>query len=227
MKILIIGCGSGLGRVLPAELTAKGHEVILGFHHLEKHRAWVETEAYEAYQMDVTRRQELESAANQIASKHEALDVVISVAGILSDEDRVIRLKDQVIELLRENLEVNAISILSIYQCFEGLVREGGQFLFMTSEAGSFAADGDTFPMYSISKTAANRVVQILRFNNQRHDVFAVHPGRMNTEMGRDTYNIEPEDTARGLADFVEGKYNLDNQSTWFVDYLGGKMDLE
>lgn len=217
MKVLIIGCGRGLGQVLPDILRAEGHEVLLGFHHLDKYRDWVETETYEAYQMDVTSREELLAAADEIIKKHDEIDIIISVAGILSEEDRSLPLKDQDSDLLRQNFEVNALSILSIYQIFESVVREGGQFLFMTSEAGAFAADGDTYPLYSISKTAANRIVQILKFKNTRHAVFAVHPGRMNTEMGRDTYNIEPEETARGLCAFIEGKYNLDNQSSWFV----------
>lgn len=60
--------------------------------------------------------------------------------------------------------------------------------IFITSEAGSMANSGVDFPAYSISKTAANKIVYILRATvGEKYKIYAMHPGRMNTDMGRAT----------------------------------------
>ena len=71
------------------------------------------------------------------------------------------------------------------------------------------------FPSYGISKTAANKIVQILRETVKDVEILAVHPGRMNTEMGRTTAEIEPEEAAEGIYRIVAGETRL-REGLWF-----------
>jgi len=57
--------------------------------------------------------------------------------------------------------------------------------------------------------------------------VYAVHPGRMNTVMGKDTAQIEPKESAAGILAIMMGKVQpkLSN-GVWFIDYRGEPMTL-
>ncbi len=57
-------------------------------------------------------------------------------------------------------------------------------------------------------------------------EVLAVHPGRMNTDMGRTTAQIEPEAAAEGFCDLIEGKIKVNDKDQWFIDYLGKPLPL-
>lgn len=41
-------------------------------------------------------------------------------------------------------------------------------------------------------------------------NVYAVHPGRMNTDMGRTTAQIEPEEAAIGFCNILEGTTHIE-----------------
>ena len=53
----------------------------------------------------------------------------------------------------------------------------------------------------------------------------AVHPGRMNTDMGRTTAQIEPEEAAIGFCNILEGTTHIEKDQ-WFIDYRGNAMPL-
>ena len=56
-------------------------------------------------------------------------------------------------------------------------------------------------------------------------NVYAVHPGRMNTDMGRTTAQIEPEEAAIGFCNILEGTTHIEKDQ-WFIDYRGNAMPL-
>lgn len=96
----------------------------------------------------------------------------------------------------------------------------------ITSEGGSFANEGSLFPAYGVSKTTANKIIQTLRVTvGESINVYAVHPGRMNTDMGRTTAQIEPEEAAIGFCNILEGTTHIEKDQ-WFIDYRGNAMPL-
>ena len=52
-----------------------------------------------------------------------------------------------------------------------------------------------------------------------------MHPGRMNTVMGRTTAQIEPEESAEGICKILE-KETVIREGEWFIDYKGEPMPL-
>ena len=105
-------------------------------------------------------------------------------------------------------------------------LEKGGIYIAQTSEGGCFCGGGAVFPAYGITKTAANKTVRTLRSTVDDVNIIAMHPGRMNTDMGRTTAQIEPEEAAAGICEILEGKRTL-RDDEWFVDYLGRKMPLQ
>ncbi len=224
MNIVVIGAGRGLGAVLVQELRKRGHTVEAGYHRLPE----TADNSLSEYLMDVMDEKSLIDAADAIRQSAGKVDAVVDVAGILLDSDRTCTLMDEPEEDLMRQLDVNAIGIVRAFRAFYPVLSGGGRFLAVTSEGGSFSLAGSLFPGYSVSKTAANKYVQVLRETIRKEDVdiFAIHPGRMNTGMGRTTAQIEPEEAAAGISDILEGKIPVDTDRHWFIDYLGRPMPL-
>lgn len=56
----------------------------------------------------------------------------------------------------------------------------------------------------------------------EKWQVLAVHPGRMDTDMGHQTAQILPETAAEGIYRMAEGKVR---PQSWYVNYLGEEME--
>jgi len=61
-----------------------------------------------------------------------------------------------------------------------------------------------------------NETVKDVRF-------YSVHPGRMRTVMGRETWNMEASETARSMCELLESG-EIHEKGTWYMDYKG--MDM-
>lgn len=225
MKIAVIGAGQGLGKILSLMLRERGHEVVSGFRNIESDD-WTRQAGILGLPMDVTKEKELKAAAEKIRETMGELDSVVDVAGILLKSDREQNLMEESLEDVTSHLIVNAVGVLSVFRTFYPILKKGGKFLAVTSEGGSFTCAGSLFPAYGVSKTAANKVVQTLRFTVDDVEILAVHPGRMNTEMGRTTAQIEPEEAAEGFCGILEGSILVDGKKAWFIDYMGKEMPL-
>lgn len=224
MKVVIIGAGQGLGKVLSQMLRSRGHEVVSGFRNITSDD-WTKQAGILGLPMDVAQETQLKEAAAVVKNQLGEVDAVVDVAGILLKNDRSLNLLEEPLEEIRQHLEVNAVGVLASFRAFYPIMKKGGMFLAVTSEGGSFASAGSLFPAYGISKTAANKVVQTLRCTVDDVEILAVHPGRMNTEMGRTTAQIEAEEAAEGFCDILEGKTAVEGNA-WFIDYKGMEMPL-
>jgi len=57
--------------------------------------------------------------------------------------------------------------------------------------------------------------------------VYAVHPGRMNTKMGRETAQMEPKESAKHILGLITGRIEPQiRNGVWFINYKGEPMDL-
>ncbi len=231
MNILVIGADKGLGKILTDLLAKKGHRVAAGYYDLGNTPEAEKDDGILRLQMDVTNEQQLSDAAEAIKSSMQTLDAVVDVAGVLLEADRTDDLLTQSLSAIRTHMEVNAIGLVAAFRTFLPLMAKGSRFFAVTSEGGSFTLAGTLFPAYSVSKTAANKFVQVLRLTLAEKgcdqvDLIAVHPGRMNTEMGRTTAQIEPEVAAEGFLSLIEGKTKIDPDKNWFIDYQGKPMPV-
>jgi len=229
MRICIAGANAGLGLVLSRLAAGKGHSVYAGargeFSH-ELARAARELRGLEILELDVTDEGQAEKAARRIADDGGALDAVIVTAGILPQSDKESDLTDIDIADLRRTLDVNAVGSAVMAKYFHGLLKDGGLFVFVTSEAGSMTNSGARYPGYSVSKSAQNKLAFVLAKTVSRFTVYALHPGRMNTEMGRENAQIEPEESAAGILRILSGEKKPGAESGAFIDYRGEPMDI-
>ncbi len=225
MKIVVIGADRGLGAVLTHMLAERGHTVVAGLHRMESSQKECGKVLY--LPMDVSKEEVMNQAARTISEQLGEIDAVVNVAGVLLPSDRKDTLLTENIEDIREQMDVNALGIVIAFRAMYRSMKKGGRFFAVTSEGGSFTSAGSMFPAYSVSKTAANKFVQVLRLTvGDEVEVVAVHPGRMNTEMGRETAQIEPEVAAEGFCRLLEDETKVNYKEHWFIDYLGNPMPL-
>ena len=133
------------------------------------------------------------------------------------------------IDVLRKTLEVNTVGTVMVLKYFLPFMSDGGSgmIISITSEAGSLSNTGTIFPAYSVSKAAANKAVFIFRAAvGDRYRIYAMHPGRMNTEMGRRFAQIEPEESARSIYKIATGETEIMDDGTGFINYKGEAMSI-
>lgn len=238
MRILVTGAGRGLGFCLTREALLRGHEVVAACRSedaAEKlSKLWQAEARLHMIRMDVTKENEVKAAAEEIRDCCQGLDVVINNAGILleSKEDRFDPITGMNIGHLVETLMVNTVGPAIVMKYMMPLLYKSELpcLINISSEAGHLEPEGSIYPAYSTSKHALNMYTQKMR-NYLVHDpgkckvrVFMVHPGRMETDMGKEFAQIPPEEAAAGILDIAEGKINpvLDIP---FIDYLGNCLE--
>jgi NAD(P)-dependent dehydrogenase (short-subunit alcohol dehydrogenase family) len=177
-------------------------------------------------ELDVTKEAMAEEAAKKILEDGGKLDAVVVTAGILTDSDRDQLITDVRIDDLRAALEVNVVGSAIMIKHFSPLVNDGGMFITVTSEGGSMTNIGSKYPGYSVSKTAQNKLTAIFAKTVIRYKIYAIHPGRMNTVMGRNDAQIEPEESALGIFSIITGEQRVPPEKGWFINYRGEAMEI-
>ena len=226
MKVLITGANRGLGYELARVYAEGGHQVYAGV--LEA-ADYSELKALkEKYPeltilpMDVTNREQVIEAAKVCGE----LDVLINVAGILCKSDHTLAITEADPADLLLALDVNVMGNAHVIYAFHKSIVKDGWFIDITSEGGSLQNVGTTYPAYSVTKAAENKLVAIFRKMNPDFRVYAMHPGRMNTEMGREFAQIEPSESAEAIRALVSGERAVSAEADWFIDYLGRPMEV-
>ncbi|MDR0377708.1 MAG: SDR family oxidoreductase [Spirochaetaceae bacterium] len=229
MRIAVIGANQGLGLALSRYAAEHGDVVYAAYRNKPSAKAAEaakELANYTLIELDVTSEAQAEAGAQKINADGGKLDALVITAGVLADSDRTRQITDTSIEDLRAALEVNVIGSAIVIKHFHHLIKDGGIFITVTSEAGSMTNIGTKYPGYSISKAAQNKLTAIFAKTESRYTVCAVHPGRMNTVMGRNDAQIEPEESAEGLYQMITGENAAPAENGWFIDYRGGKMEI-
>ncbi|MDR0707938.1 MAG: SDR family oxidoreductase [Treponema sp.] len=229
MRILIAGVNQGLGLVLSRLLAENGHEVYACYRNKPSGAVLEFAERFARFKMvelDVTSELMAAAASEKISGDGGKLDAVVVTAGILTDSDREFLITDAVIDDLRAALEVNVVGSAIMIKHFHRLIKDGGMFITVTSEAGSMTNIGAKYPGYSISKAAQNKLTAILAKTAVHCRVYAVHPGRMNTAMGKNDAQIEPEEAAEGICRILSGEKKIPPEHGWFIDYRGDAMEI-
>jgi NAD(P)-dependent dehydrogenase (short-subunit alcohol dehydrogenase family) len=176
--------------------------------------------------MDVEDEETVREASLKVKELSPGLDAVISNAGILCPSDRVNLVTSLDIGDLAAMLSVNTLGAARVIRYFDPLMRDGGVFATITSEAGEISNPFPELPGYCVSKAAANKLVSIQRVTVSRYHVFAIHPGRVDTDMGRVSAQITPMESARGICDIVTGKKPIPQEAGWFINYRGESMPI-
>ena len=227
MNFAVIGATKGLGLCLTKQLLEAGHRVAAGAIVISDTltalaAAYPETLCI--LQADVTDEAQMKDVAKQAAAFLGEIDALCNVAGVLLDQDRVKLLHECDIDELRRSLDVNTVGPVIVVKCFYPYMKKGGNVFTVTSEGVGIRSCGTWVPCYGLSKAAATKVSGILNASVADVNFFSVHPGRMNTDMGRTTAQIEPEESAAGFCRLMTGETPVSREN-WYIDYKGNTMD--
>ena len=227
MRILVAGAGRGLGLALSRLAAENGHDVYAGTRGGPSEGLMLAASRLPGLRtigLDVTDEASAAEAARIIEGEGPPLDAVVVSAGVLLESDRRLLMTGADIGDLRRTLEVNAVGSAVMAKHFHRLVKDGGAFVFVGSEAGSLTDSGAGYPAYSVSKSAQRKIAAVLAKTVPRIRVFSLHPGRMNTDMGRENAQIEPEEAALGILRIVGGGTEVPPERGPFIDYMGRAM---
>ena len=182
--------------------------------------------------MDVTSDWEVEQAAKQIKEQYYKIDFLINNAGVMyeSKYDEGDIIKDFDIQMLKDTLEVNTIAPVRVLKYFIDMLYESERALILniTSEAAHLEPTDYHYPAYGMSKCAANMYTQkiwnYVRIHNKNLAVYMIHPGRMDTIMGKENAQIMADEAAEGIWNLLEHGVTPDLLIP-FVNYKGEKME--
>lgn len=133
--------------------------------------------------------------------------------------------------MFRETLEVNTIGPAIVLKEFIPYIYQAKEpcIITISSEAGHLAPGGHVYLAYSVSKHGVNMYTQKIRnylaqTNGYEHiRVFMVHPGRMQTVMGKENAQILPKESANGIYQIIE-KVIDPKLDVPFVNYKGEQV---
>lgn len=225
-NIVVIGASQGLGLCLVQSLLESGCRVaagVLGSGALEP-LAEQYPQRLLVFPGDVTNMEQLTAGAGACGEFFGKADAVCVVAGVLLPGDRERLLHQCDLAELEATFQVNAFGPIRSAQAFLPILKTGGRFFVVTSEGVGIHSCGTWVPCYGLSKTAATKACGILNASYPDAEFYAVHPGRMNTQMGRTTAQIEPEETAGAMCAMLTGQIPLGREE-WYVDYQGKPME--
>ena len=164
--ILITGASSGIGKALKQHYEAKGDTVI--------NISLADAD----YNCDVTDRQAMEQAFNDIKEKYGKIDIIIPCAGFgLSGAIELIP-----IEKVQKEYDVNVIGSINAVQLGIPLLSEKGKIIFISSATALFALPYRAY--YCSSKAAISMLSDCLRMelSQTKIQVTAICPCDIKTE---------------------------------------------
>jgi NAD(P)-dependent dehydrogenase (short-subunit alcohol dehydrogenase family) len=239
---LITGASRGLGYELVKEGLLRGHTMIAacrkGFKGNGSGDLLRLKEQYGdrlfVLSMDVTDEEEIKRAAQAVRRQYGYIDFLVNNAGVLFEKMKMPgdAIEDLDIGRFRETLEVNVTGQALVLKYFIGLIYDSGDACIMniSSEAGHLSPHGYNYLAYSVSKHALNMYTQKIRnyLTEEKADkhirVYMVHPGRMDTVMGKENAQIPPSLPALSIIDILERKTRVPDMEVPFINYKGELM---
>ncbi|MGV3558167.1 SDR family NAD(P)-dependent oxidoreductase [Larkinella arboricola] len=204
---LVTGANRGLGKEISKQLCAKGYAVFMASRDIETGREAAQElcdQGYEAIflHMDVTDPVSIKNAYGAFSQKADHLDVLINNAAVLEETDRSVSIVRLSIESLERTLKTNLIGPIMVVQDFLPFLeksKEGGRIINMTSDLGALAHMKDSYPAYSLSKTALHAMTRQFAAGlvGKNIAVNCVNPGWVQTRMGGPNANRSLENGAQ------------------------------
>jgi len=232
VRAFITGANRGLGFALSQLLAGEGHTVFAGaypaadFGRLDDLRQRFPDRVH-IVKLDVTDDASVNEAFEFIRDRCGALDVVVNNAGVLLDEQKTI--DDVDLKEMETTFRVNTFGPYRVVKFMLPLIYRGQNqcIINICSEAASLNNVGTTYCSYSMSKAAMNMMNQMFSNFLEGKGIrsYAVHPGRMKTDMNPKNWQIEPKDSARGIYGLITGKVEV-SCHVKYINYLGQPMPL-
>lgn len=187
---LVTGANKGIGYEIGRQLGERGYHVLVGARKADAGKQAVATlqkggASAEFVEIDVSDRASIQEAAKTVAARFDHLDVLVNNAAIMEDAKNITEVPD---DLILRTLTTNTFGPLRVTQAFLPLLAKGSRASVanMSSGLGQLSDMGDTYPAYSMSKTALNAVTRqfAAALLDKRITVNSVCPGWVKTDMG-------------------------------------------
>jgi len=224
--VLLTGANRGIGLALTLELLGRGDQVIAACRNPDQATALAALagRGLRRVTLDVSSVESVARLADQLGG--EALDVVISNAGIAEDLGGL-RAFDAAV--WRRTYEVNVFGAVAVASAFLPNLLSGREkkLINISSAAGSLTNAREDNPAYRSSKAALNMAMRCaaIELKAEGIAVAILSPGIVATDMTsqrHDAKMITPEESARGLADRIE-ETTLENSGS-FRRYNGDQI---
>jgi NAD(P)-dependent dehydrogenase (short-subunit alcohol dehydrogenase family) len=208
--ILITGANRGIGLALAKILAAEGHDVLAGArqppaaHELQAAARNASPGAIDILGLDVRNDGSVRQAAEEVAGRVRAVDVLVNNAGVLPEEGNE-SLEDLRLECFEEAFATNVVGVARVTRHFLPLLGRSPRprIINISSLLGSISAKEDSkMYCYSASKAALNMLTRSMaaELRPRGITVVAVTPGWVRTDMGGSGAPLSVEESARSLA---------------------------
>jgi NAD(P)-dependent dehydrogenase (short-subunit alcohol dehydrogenase family) len=237
MAYLVTGSNRGLGLELIRSGVRLGYELIAACRTESSELASLAREypgKVHIRYMDVSDTASVEKAASEIGKEFKSINGLINNAAVLYGSKYDTGDPISAIDLAEteDTLNVNIMGVVRVMKFFIPLIyaARGDRWVINISTEGAILRDtGYHYISYSFSKCALNGYTQKIRnylvSQPDKADirVYMIHPGRMDTLMGKENAQIQPSRSAEGIWAIIERRVEA-NSSFPFFDYLGNNM---
>lgn len=197
---VITGASSGIGEAIARTLVAQGHRVALLARRIERIQALASElgDRAIAVQADVTDRESIVAAAQEIQQQFGETDILINNAGVMLTGPFASEQRSE----HRQMVETNLLGAMTVTEVFLDQLRAngGGDLVNISSVAGRVAPAG--FAAYAATKWGMNGWSEALRVELQPEiRVTVIEPGAVATEL---TEHITHEDSKKSARDSLD-----------------------
>lgn len=182
--IFIPGATSGIGLALARALRAKGNTVIVGGRRTELLREIAaEDSGIHTVQIDTTDADSIRSAAAEVLAAHPDLNVVITMAGVMSVEDWTH--PSGFLENAERTVVTNVLGPIRLIAAFIEHLRSVPDATIVTVSSGLAFAPLRATPSYNASKAAIHMLSESLRLQLEGSNVKVVElePPSVQTDL--------------------------------------------
>lgn len=198
-NVLVTGANKGIGFEVAKQMAELGYFVYLGCRNEQNGSEAIDNlrqlniSNVELLQIDVSDLDSVKAAASKLASKIDALDILINNAAIAGDQPQNISACD--ISVLKEVFNTNYFGAIQTTQAMLPLLEKSMQpvIVNVSSELGSLAMqtnetrnpNWDNFHVYGSTKTALNTFTILLahELRNTKFRINSVTPGYTATDL--------------------------------------------
>ena len=228
--ILITGANRGIGFELTRQFLQDDSRIFATCRNPERADALNDlarkhAERVAVLQLDVNDEASIEAAAQSVAGKTDALDLLINNAGIGGDQAGRVMGRLTATEVSHV-LTTNAVAPLIVTQAFLHLLKQGDnpRVVMISSGMGSLQRAGGSSYAYRMSKAAMNMAARVLAFDSAMNGITTVtmNPGWVQTDMGGPSASLKPEESGRALHALVNRLTRADNGM--FFQYDGSEL---
>jgi NAD(P)-dependent dehydrogenase (short-subunit alcohol dehydrogenase family) len=206
--VLVTGANRGLGLEFVRQYAALGWNVLAGCRDpatADDLRRTASGRQVQILAIDV--RDGASVAAAAIASRHEPVDVLLNVAGVMGGTESTGQID---YDAWLEVLDVNTLGPLRVLEAFMPNLLLGGRKLAVaiTSRMGSIGENGSSgYTPYRSSKAALNMAMKNASLDLASKGITCVvmHPGWVKTDMGGPNATLEPRDSIASMIRTLEG----------------------